>query len=191
MVIRAPILLKTAFNRLRRDESGVGAVEFAFIFPLLLLLYITAFELTVAFSMYKRTSSAAGSIADLIGRESSVELKTLATMKDFAKAIYAPYSSSGLKINVTGVLTDASGNGKVSWSWNELNAAPYAKGSSVNLPTAMRTANRFLVHTEVEIPHSILRFMTTAETAITPITLRREYFYDKRQDEPITCKDCK
>jgi Flp pilus assembly protein TadG len=172
-------------KRLANDTRGVGAVEFAIIFPLLLALYISAFEVTVAYSIYKRTSNAAGTIADLVAQQKSVSKKDLAATAHVAAAIFAPYGTAGLKLKITGILTDASGNGKVSWSWNETNGQPYSVGSSVSLPATMRNPDRFFVRTELEVPHSILRFMTTIDTAITPITLRRDYIFEKRQDEPI------
>ena len=44
----------TSFGLLRRfarDQRGVGAIEFAILFPVLLMLYLGAFELTVGLSV--------------------------------------------------------------------------------------------------------------------------------------------
>lgn len=53
-------------KRLIADRSGVGAVEFALIAPLLLALYITSFELTIGFSVASRVTRSASSIAALL-----------------------------------------------------------------------------------------------------------------------------
>jgi Flp pilus assembly protein TadG len=178
-------------KRFANDKRGVGAVEFAIIFPLLLALYISAFEVTIAYSIYKRTSNAAGTIADIVAQQKTVSKKDLAAVSHVSSAIFAPYSTVGMRIKITGISTDDNGNGKVAWSWNETNGQPYSPGSSFNLPANMRNPGRFFVRTELEVPHSILRFMTTIETAITPLTLRRDYIFEKRQDEAITWSDAK
>jgi Flp pilus assembly protein TadG len=176
---------------LLHDTRGVGAVEFAIIFPLLLALYISAFEVTIAYSIYKRASGAAGTIADIVAQQKTVSKKDLAAVSHVTAAIFAPYSTAGMRIKITGISTDSNGNGKVAWSWNETNGQPYTTGSAFNLPTNMRNPGRFFVRTELEVPHSILRFMTTLETAITPVTLRRDYIFEKRQDEPIAWSEDK
>ena len=38
-------------RRFARDERGIGAIEFAILFPVLLMLYLGAFELTIALSV--------------------------------------------------------------------------------------------------------------------------------------------
>lgn len=190
MLIRLARNVPAVFQRLRRDERGVGAVEFAIIFPLLLALYISAFELTIAFSQYKRATTAAGTIADLVAQQKIVDKAFLSSTTHAAEAIFAPYSSQGLKLKLTGILTDAAGKAKVHWSWDDTGARPYQVGSEVNLPSAMRNPDRFFVRAELSIPHSILRFMTTLETAIQPFTITKDYVFEKRQDDAITCANC-
>ena len=172
------------------DERGIGAVEFAFVFPILIVLYICAFELTVAFSVYKRTTNAAGTIADYVAQQQNVDKAFLQSTTHLAAAIFAPYSTRDLKLKVTGIQVDKSGAAKDRWSWDEANGRPYAVGSEVSLPSAMLTPDRFFVRAEVEIPHSMLRFMTTLDKPIQPFTLRNDELYEKRQNEAITCTGC-
>lgn len=181
---------KKLLNVFAKDDRGIGAVEFAFVFPILIVLYICAFELTVAFSVYKRTTNAAGTIADYVAQQSKVDKAFLQSTTHLAAAIFAPYSTRDLKLKITGILVDKNGAAKVQWSWNEADSRPYAVGSQVNLPSAMLTPDRFFVRAEVDIPHSMLRFMTTLDKPIQPFNLRNDELYEKRQDEAITCVGC-
>ena len=177
-------------GRLRRDRQGVGAVEFAIVFPLLLALYITAFELTIGFSVYKRATHAAGSIADLVSQQSTVNKVYLNTMEDVAGAIFAPYGTDGLKLKISGILVDANKVAKISWSWDQSDGRPYVVNSVVNIPENLKQPNAFLVHAELTIPHTLLMFMSSVSTKITPITIGRDYYFAKREADPIPCTNC-
>ena len=39
-------------TRFVKDRRGVGAVEFAILFPILLALYVTSFELTIGYNRH-------------------------------------------------------------------------------------------------------------------------------------------
>jgi Flp pilus assembly protein TadG len=185
-------LLLQRFRRFRRDRRGVGAVEFALIAPLLLSLYITSFELTIGLSMSKRVTRTASTIADLVTQQSSVKPAYLTTMVDVAESIFTPYAPENLKVNITGISVDGSGNPKVAWSWSENGGKPYGTGTVVNaVPDDMRTANTFLVRAEVSVTHQILMFMPAImPSEIKTLTLRREFFYRQRVGSNLICEGC-
>ena len=57
------------FSRFLRDRSGIGAIEFAIIAPVLLILYIGALQVTIGLNFAKKASRAAGTVADAVTRE--------------------------------------------------------------------------------------------------------------------------
>jgi Flp pilus assembly protein TadG len=176
---------------LLRDRRGVGAVEFALIAPLLLCLYITAFELTIGLSVAKRTTRTANTIADLTTQQTAVTPTWLSTMKDVTASMFAPYTPQNLLIKVTGVTIDASGNPTVAWSWDQANGKPYAVGSAVNVPTDMRSPSTFVVRAEVSVNHTLLMFMPgLLPSQLQTVTISREYFYRQRVGSSMTCSGC-
>lgn len=128
---------KRILRRFARETSGVGAVEFALLAPLLLMLYITSFELTQGLSASKRTARAAGVIADLVSQEDAVTPATLSTMASVAQSIYAPFDAANARIVVTGIAVDSKGAGTVEWSWTNDGSSPDEKGSAVTVPEAL------------------------------------------------------
>lgn len=193
MVMKTKTALRVigqTFKRLRQDRQGVGAVEFAIIFPVLLALYITAFELTIGFSVYKRATHAAGTIADLVSQQVSVNKAYLKTMPDVASAIFVPYATTGLDLKISGIQVDANRVARINWSWSQSNQRPYPANSVVNLPDNLRQPNAFLVHAELTIPHTLLMFLSNAAPSIRQITIGRDYYFAKREQDPITCTDC-
>lgn len=181
-------------RRFIKDRSGVGGVEFAILAPILISLYITCFELTIGFSVSKRVTRAAGTIADLITQQSSVNETYLGTMVDVAEAIFVPYNSSAsnIALKVTGVTIDSTGTPKVAWSWDKMNGKPYAVGTVVDgVPTDMKVAGTFLVRTELSVPHELLMFLPGVISAENrSITMQRTYFYRPRVGDSIGCGDC-
>ncbi|WSH65269.1 TadE/TadG family type IV pilus assembly protein [Rhizobium ruizarguesonis] len=193
MALRNPFtrLVLTA-RRLIRDRKGAGAIEFAILFPVLIMLYIGAFEITIGLSVSKRVTRAAGTVADLITQQQSVTKSALAQMPSVATAIFVPYNSTALTMKITGVTIDASANAKVLWSWAQDGTVPYAKNATVsNVPSDMKTANSFLVRTELSIPYTMFLFAPNfMPDGMRTITISRSYFYRQRQGDSIPCGDC-
>jgi Flp pilus assembly protein TadG len=175
------------------DRSGASAIEFAFIAPVLLALYLSSFEITEGYTTARKVLKAAGTVSDVVTRQSTVNKAFLNDMIDTAEATVAPSSTTGMTMKITGVTIDSAGNAKVLWSWNEVGNAPYVKGSAVTVPEDMRTPSSFLVHAEVSLPHEILLFLGSpggfgSETR--SITITRDFFYRQRMSEEIACLDC-
>ncbi len=183
--------LTAQFRRFGPDVRGIGGVEFALIAPLLLFLYITSFELTIGLSVSKRVTRTASTIADLVTQQSKVTTSDLQQMTSVANAIFTPYKPQNLKIKITGVTLDASGNPTAAWSWAQDGSRPYANNSSVNVPTDMRAASTFLVRAEVSVTHQLLMFMPgLMPSSLQTITLNREFYYRQRVGTSITCDGC-
>lgn len=186
------IWLASTARRFARDRKGVGAIEFAIIFPVLVMLYLGAFEITIGLSVSKRTARAAGSIADIVTQQQSVTKSSLTDIAKAAAPIYSPYDSSGMLVKVTAIQIDGSSNPTVMWSWASTGAAPYAKNSAVSdVPTEMKKANSFLIRSELSIPYALFVFAPNFMPAeMRTITISRSYFYRQRQNDNIPCGDC-
>ncbi|KAA1185990.1 pilus assembly protein [Rhizobium tropici] len=178
-------------RRFVRDERGVGAIEFAILFPVLLMLYLGAFELTVGLNVSKRASRAAGSIADIVSQQSSVTKSVLATMPSVAGAIFAPYGTTGTTLKITGIAIDATGKATVAWSWAQDGTAPYSSGTTITVPANMNQASTFLVRSELSLPYQLISFGANfLPSGTNQITISRQYYYRQRVGNSISCSDC-
>jgi Flp pilus assembly protein TadG len=180
-------------RRLGRERSGASAIEFAFLAPILIAIYVSSFEITTGYSVSQKTLKAAGSIADIVTRQDSVNKAFLTEMIDAAESTIAPSAANGLKLKITGVTIDSTGNAKVLWSWNESGGKPYVKGATVNVPADMKKPNSFLVHSELSIQHTMLLFFGAPkglEHSTRNITINREFYYRQRLGTDVPCSDC-
>jgi Flp pilus assembly protein TadG len=191
---RRGLLLRLASTarRFGRDREGVGAIEFAIIFPVLVMLYLGAFEITIGLNVSKRTTRAAGAIADIVTQQESVTKSSLTDIAKAAPPIYSPYSSPDMLVKITAIQIDGNANPTVLWSWASSGGAPYAKNSTVaDVPTEMKKADSFLIRSELSIPYTLFVFAPNfMPQGLNTITISRSYFYRQRQNNSISCSDC-
>jgi Flp pilus assembly protein TadG len=140
--------LRARFGRLRRDERGVSAVEFAMLLPLMVSLYLGAVEVSQGIGADRKVTLTARTVADLVSQVSSVSNSDMTNSLNAASAVISPFSSANLKVVVSSVKIDAQGNATVAWS-DTLNGAARSKGSSVAVPAALKVPNSSLIWSEV------------------------------------------
>lgn len=183
--------LTDTLKRLKEDRAGMGAVEFALLVPMLIVVYLASFELTMGLSVNKKVSSATSTVADLVTRQKNVDKAFLAAMGDVAKAIFAPYGTSGLSLKITGIKIDATSKSTVAWSWANNGVAPYTSGNAIGVPSGMLSPDTFLVHTELSVPHELLMYLPNfSGSEIKYITLAKDFYFRQRIGAEIACADC-
>jgi Flp pilus assembly protein TadG len=192
MRIRSAIAkLQALSRRLAGDRDGMGAIEFAILFPILVMLYVGAFEITIGLSVSKRASRAAATVADVVTQQQTVTKSWLADMPNAAAAIFVPYNAgTTLSLKITGIQIDAAANPTVKWSWAQDNSRPYAVNAAVTVPTDLKKANSFLVRSELSIPYKLFLFAPNLMPNNSTITISRTYYYRQRQGDNVLCSDC-
>lgn len=154
------MMLKLQTSRSKRnlwhDTRGVGAVEFALILPLMLLMFFGMFEVTTGIAVKRKVSVVAQTVSDLISRYESVKDVDVTNVFTIGKTILTPYSSVELKARVSEIYIDpADGAARVQWSKGD---TPYANGYAVQVPSALIAkdsagkviANQYLIFSEIE-----------------------------------------
>lgn len=118
---------KTASNgftrfirRLKRDQKGVAALEFAMIAPIMLTLYMGSVELHHALSTDRRVTDLAGAAADLVAQSSDISGQ-MDNIFEAASTYLKPYGVANLRISITSICHDKDDNGRVDWSANYTN----------------------------------------------------------------------
>jgi Flp pilus assembly protein TadG len=187
----APRSIADAASRFGKARDGVGAVEFALIVPILLIIYLMSFEITVAISITRKVTHASSDIADLITQKSTVDKAFLSTMPYAAKAILAPYSSTGINLKISGITVDSTSVARITWSWQSTGGTPYSVGSTVTIPSDLAIANSFVVRSELSMPYSMLLYLPgMSNTQLQNFTIKKDFYFRQRVGSGITCSDC-
>jgi Flp pilus assembly protein TadG len=129
-------------SNLRRDSSGLAAVEFALIFPIMLLLFLGSFETTNLVLAYMKLEASAETAADLVAQ---TRVNTVLQSADFtnitnaAKQVLSPLPTSGalLKIAFASV-TYNTGSAAIDWHTEINSATPI---TIANIPNNTSLAN--------------------------------------------------
>jgi Flp pilus assembly protein TadG len=142
-------VLQGRLGRLAQDQSGVSAVEFAMLLPLMLTLYLGTVEVSQGIAADRKLTITARTVADLVSQVTSIDNAGMTNSLNAASAVMAPYATNNLKVTVTSVAIDAQGNATVAWS-DTLNGTARSKGSSVSLPAALKVPGTSLIWAETQ-----------------------------------------
>lgn len=99
-----------------KDRRGAAAVEFAFVAPVMILMYYGLAELTQGMMADRRASHVASAIGDLVAQDTMINTSEMNDIFNVGKAIIAPFPTTGLSMRVTSIRKDASGGLQVMWS---------------------------------------------------------------------------
>jgi Flp pilus assembly protein TadG len=143
------------------DRSGLAAVEFAMVFPMMVALYYGVVECSTAISVDRKATQVARTLSDLTSQSMTVADADLKSFGQAAKAIMTPYPGLPLVSYITEVYIDASsGAARVQWS-KELvidgagnitisGTPPHTPGTQVTLPSTIAVAKgTFVIWSEV------------------------------------------
>lgn len=187
-----PLWLKllASVRRFRSAESGVAAVEFALVLPIMLALYIGSVEASAVISMDRKLQSATGALGDLVARsDTTISAGTLADYFKAAGGIMTPHDPDKLKQVVTQVEVRADGTTRVVWSHQYEDGdvsvgTKYVAESSYTLPPAMTNIARgkFVIVAEATYDYPPLYGLTFQQT----VNLHRQNFFMPRFGGTIT-----
>jgi Flp pilus assembly protein TadG len=164
---------------LLNDRSGLAAVEFAMIFPIMVVLYFGVVEFSSAIAVDRKATQVARTLSDLTSQSMSVADTDIKSFGEAAKAIMTPYPPSPLVSSITEVYIDkVSGVARVQWSKgltigptgdvSIAAAAPHNAGDVVTLPLSLVAAKgTFVIWSEVSYKYTPAIGIMMAQTGIT------------------------
>jgi Flp pilus assembly protein TadG len=135
------VATRYASRRLASDRSGVAAVEFALILPLMLLLYLGGFEVLQGIAIDRMTTLAASTVTNLVSQYSTISSTT--QMPDILNAssqVLTPYPAINAHVVVSCVAVDGAGHATIAWS-QAINGAARTVGTAYELPAALDVPN--------------------------------------------------
>ena len=169
------------------NEQGVAAIEFAFIAPVLMLLYLGASDVRFAVTLQRKVSQITADVSDLVTRETSVKKTGLDGMFRIADAILIPYDKSLLHLQITGVQEHVGADPEIMWSYSN-DGSPYPSVMAMKaLGQFSASRKSFVVVTQASYPYRPLGGMVTSR----PLTLTGLAINRTRRSEDVKCGDCK
>jgi len=124
-------------RRLLTDDRGVSGVEFAFVFPLMLLLLVGMLETNEALTVHRKLLQVSSTVTDLIAQQSLISSAQVDLTLSGAASMMSPYDTSSLKI-VLSVINVSASKQTIAWSRGYQTAAETAGSvASFSVPAAL------------------------------------------------------
>ena len=123
-------------SRFAHDRRGVSAVEFAFIAPALIGLYLGCAEISDGVAADRKVSLIVDAVSNLSAQVTTISTTDMTNILNASSSIISPYSANNLQTTVSCLKIDANGKVTVAWSAT-LNGTARAVGSSISIPAAL------------------------------------------------------
>lgn len=182
-----------------RNTRGAAAVEFAFIVPVLLILYLGSMEISQALDVNKRVSRTASMVADLVTQQESVTKAQLASIMNIGQATLQPYNRDAPATTIVAIQVDSTNSptAHVAWSLERDGSTistPLAPGSNISLPANLTTPGAFIVKVStaldyIPITSWAIKTSSGGGSSVT-IPMNETYYLRPRLTSTITCTDC-
>ena len=173
---------RPALKRFAGDRRGVSAIEFAFIAPVLIMVYFSIAELSLAMLAQLKVSHAASAVGDLVTQASTVDPGQLTDVYDASSSIIQPFPSTTMAVCVMSVTANAAGVPSIDWH----NAQNMTCPTTPTLPTGLLGASQSIVVSEVKYTYtSPMSYLFKA-----PIKFDQTFYLRPRQSAQVTCPTC-
>ncbi|MDG4873903.1 pilus assembly protein [Mesorhizobium sp. WSM4935] len=189
-------------ERFCRDRRGVAAIEFAFIVPVLLIMYFITMEASQAIETSKKVGRIGSMVADLVTQQQTVQKANLDAIMKIGTSTLQPYNRSLPTIIITGIqITDeASPQVQVAWSRKLVgttHSADAAVNSITTVPATLKIRNTFLVRVESDLGYKPIITWSASNSqglgltsAFSNISMSETYYLRPRRSPTIPCSDC-
>lgn len=167
-------------RRMREDTRGVALLEFAFVAPVLLILFVGGYQLMDAMSAYRKVTRTVRTLADLTTQSTSLTTSQADQILNASNQVMSPYPTSNAVLRITQVKISSTGVATVDWS-RAMNGSGYTSGSSVTLPAGLIQPNTYLIYSEINYNY----VPNIASTIIGPIPLRDTILMSPRNSNSI------
>lgn len=184
----SPRLRQSWLSRFRDDRSGVSAIEFTLIFPILVALFAGTVDLGQSLMVSRKMNQIVASTADVISQNPGWTTADATALLKGMSTIIQPYDVNDLTIKLTVLDVDSKLDAKVKWSL-ALHGDKYAAGvpSPVVLPTDMATANVQMILVESDFGFSTpFSGLLSSVTGMDRYNYNRHYFMRPRNSDTVT-----
>ncbi|WP_246738540.1 TadE/TadG family type IV pilus assembly protein [Bradyrhizobium sp. CCBAU 051011] len=159
---------------LRGNNSGVAAVEFAMIIPLMAMLLVGTNEFSAGVAIDRKVTIMARTLSDLTSQNEKVTDAQLTNFFNASKAVMTPYASAPVEGTITELwINPTTLKARVQWSKG---ANAHSAGDIIEIPEALKIAGTYLIYSEVKYKYipSVAWFLNKANgITLSDVTFTR------------------
>ncbi|WP_022724491.1 TadE/TadG family type IV pilus assembly protein [Rhodopseudomonas sp. B29] len=157
-------------RRLRDDRRGVAATEFAVIVPVMIVMFFATLEVSSGVAVDRKVTLVTRTLSDLVSQATTVTDTDLKNVFAASYGILQPYPTGSVEATISEIYVNKSNVAKIQWSKKgtvtqsgstataTLSASSYNQGDTITLPTALVTADTYLIMSEVTYTYHAITF---------------------------------
>jgi Flp pilus assembly protein TadG len=181
----------------------VAAIEFAFVAPVLLILYFMTMEVSQAIETNKKVGRAASMIADLITQQPTTSTSELDAIMKIGEATIQPYHRSKLSVYTTGIQISDTLQSTVAWSRRMVTGGTpepnpdLGPGDTISIPAELKIPGTFLVRVQTKLVYQpVLTWAAQGSgshgflKAFDKINMSEQYYLRPRMSDTVSCTNC-
>lgn len=107
--------LKAKFQNWKQSEEGMAAVEAAMIFPVMLVMLMSVYDLGNAILANQKTIRASQVVADLLARQNIVTDADIAEAVEAGRLAFEPIDSSSFGVDIVSIRFDDDAASEIVW----------------------------------------------------------------------------
>jgi Flp pilus assembly protein TadG len=133
---------------LRGNDSGLAAIEFAMIIPIMAVLFIGTNEFSAGVAVDRKVTIMARTLSDLTSQSTSITDAELTNFFNAGKSIMTPYDSTPVESTITELYINPSTlKARVQWSKG---VEVHAPGDIIEIPDALKIGGTYLIYSQVK-----------------------------------------
>src|SRR6204780_4197431 len=147
--LMAVIIRQAVCRRFIASQRGVAALEFAMIMPVMLILFLSSFDVGNAIIVYLKVRTATYELAAITnqygtGSTAQISTSTMSTITLATSAVMAPFSTSAAVVTISQIKATSATAATVSWSYsvNGTKLSGSYTGPPGEIDNGLRTAAR-------------------------------------------------
>jgi Flp pilus assembly protein TadG len=142
-------------RRFAAATSGVAAIEFAMILPILVTLFLATFDGGRAIAAYMKMRAATYALAAITNQYTTIASTDMSSILGATSVVMAPYTSSNPAVTISQIIISNKGVATIEWSAAQYTTARTV-GSSISPPSAMVINGSYLILAEVKYTYTPL-----------------------------------
>ena len=167
--------------KLRRDERGLAAVEFALLAPVMILLYCGMAELTLAMMAERQAAHSASVVGDLVAQTPTMDAVQMNDIFNVGASIMKPFTAAPLELRVTSVKADAQGVPRVIWSQGNGMGALIAGAPVQGFPATLLLPGDSVIQADMSYS-----FTSPIQQVVTvPIGFAQSFYFKPRRSADV------
>lgn len=131
-------------RRLWRNQSGLASIEFAFLLPIMILVYLGTVDVSLIITADRKATNIASALGDLVGQSTQISDDDISDIFAAADAMIEPLPDENLSIVITSVVADENGATTVDWS-EAHNGTAAGSGAAFAVPDGLTEPNSSVI----------------------------------------------